>query len=70
MRIALRFVEEAYRAPSDNKLSRFAQLALGEFRADVGAWPDFCAQMLKVHLPYCCHFRAFQLVDLHVVLVD
>ena len=55
LRIALRFVEEAYHAPPDNKLMRFAQLALGEFRSDVGIWPDFCAQMLKVIRPHCRH---------------
>ena len=48
LRIALRFVEEAMRSPPGNKLLRFAELALAEFRSDVGAWPDFCVQMLKV----------------------
>ncbi len=48
LRIALRFVAEAMAQPQGNKLLRFAQLALGEFRSDVGAWPDFCVQLLKV----------------------
>ena len=54
LRIALRFVAEAMAQPPGNKLLRFAQLALGEFRSDVGAWPDFCAQLLKVSL---CNWR-------------
>ena len=49
LRIALRFVAEALAQPPGNKLLRFAQLAVGEFRSDIGAWPDFCAQLLKVH---------------------
>ena len=48
LRIALRFVAEALAQPPGNKLLRFAQLAVGEFRSDIGAWPDFCAQLLKV----------------------
>ena len=48
LRIALRFVEEAMRSPPGNKLLRFAELALSEFRSDLAAWPEFCAQMLKV----------------------
>ena len=48
LRIALRFVEEAMASPPGNKLLRFAELALAEFRGDVGAWPDFCSQLLKV----------------------
>lgn len=50
LRIALRFVEEAMRSPPGNKLLRFAELALSEFRSDVAAWPEFCAQMIKVTL--------------------
>jgi len=57
LRIALRFVAEALAQPPGNKLLRFAQLAVGEFRSDIGAWPDFCAQLLKVHEWLSGHFR-------------
>ena len=53
LRIALRFVAEALAQPPGNKLLRFAQLAVGELRSDLGAWPDFCAQLLKVRTPGC-----------------
>ena len=53
LRIALRFVAEALAQPPGNKLLHFAQLAVGEFRSDISAWPEFCAQLLKVRSWYC-----------------